>query len=374
MKGKIIFGVVLVAAVILISIFVLVLGNQPIKVGFIGTLTGKTSTHDISVRNGVILKMEQVNSSGGISGKNIELIFEDSKSDTNEAKKAIENLINEDVLVVLGPPTSGVAADIIDIVNEEDILLIAPTVASNYFNSLDDNMIRIVTPTNQMGKIIAEYLVENESYENILAFYDTSNEAYCLDVINVFDEFFSNENRKVIEAIPFNTNDVDFQKLAEESVIYSPDAILFVSSAYDLAEFAQIMQNEELEIPLISSSWAKQDELIENGGNAVEDIVLGSVFDENNNSEKYQKFNEDYFNRFNVYPDFGAAYGYEIASILIDTLNEYPKISRQNIKENILKIKGFEGLYDEIVFDEFGDVNRQLYIVTIKDGEFVKIY
>ena len=193
MKGKIFFGVVLVAVVVVISIFVLVIGNQPLKVGFIGTLTGKTSTHDISVRNGVLLKMEQVNSSGGISGKKIEMIYEDDKADSNEAVKALETLINEDVLVVLGPPTSGVAADIIDIANKEDILLIAPTAASNYFNSLDDNLIRIVTPTNQMGKIIAEYLDENENYENILAFYDTSNEAYCLDVINVFDEFFSND-------------------------------------------------------------------------------------------------------------------------------------------------------------------------------------
>ena len=60
--------------------------NNTIKIGAIIPLSGAAS-HLVDVRDAMNLAVQEVNSLGGINGKKIEFIVEDSKSDKDEAQK-----------------------------------------------------------------------------------------------------------------------------------------------------------------------------------------------------------------------------------------------------------------------------------------------
>jgi CheY-like chemotaxis protein len=74
-------------------------GNKgPIKVGFVGGLTGRLSDLGIEGRDGVILAVEEVNQAGGIRGRPVELITKDDRSDPETAVKVAEdNITNQQV-------------------------------------------------------------------------------------------------------------------------------------------------------------------------------------------------------------------------------------------------------------------------------------
>ncbi|HRE18878.1 MAG TPA: hypothetical protein PLW86_17715, partial [Rhodocyclaceae bacterium] len=46
---------------------------------------------------------------------------------------------------------------------------------------------------------------------------------------------------------------------------------------------------------------------------------------------------------------------------------------RQSIKEAVLAIRRFEGIQEPIVFNEFGDMKRNLFITVVRDGQFVVV-
>lgn len=102
--------------------------NATIKVGVIGPLTGSASTYGQSVKNGVELLQNEVNTAGGIDGKQIEFIFEDDQADPNSAIQAFNKLVNNDKVVsILGAVTSGSALAIAPNSTTQKIPLITPT-------------------------------------------------------------------------------------------------------------------------------------------------------------------------------------------------------------------------------------------------------
>ena len=77
-------------------------GKPPVKLGFVGGLTGKLSDMGTAVRNGVILAVEEANKEGGINGRQIVLITRDDKNDPEIALAVDRELINEGVVAIIG--------------------------------------------------------------------------------------------------------------------------------------------------------------------------------------------------------------------------------------------------------------------------------
>ena len=65
---------------------------KPVKVGFIGNLTGSFSDWGIASRNGFLLAVEQINSAGGIDGRQVEVVVRNDDFSHELAAKAVEEL------------------------------------------------------------------------------------------------------------------------------------------------------------------------------------------------------------------------------------------------------------------------------------------
>lgn len=61
---------------------------EPIRIGLLAGLSDRGSDFGESVRNGVILAIEQQNEAGGINGRKIELIVRDDGQDKVKAELA----------------------------------------------------------------------------------------------------------------------------------------------------------------------------------------------------------------------------------------------------------------------------------------------
>ena len=66
--------------------------KEPIKIGAILSLSGPGESYGKDVREGMVLAVDEINSWGGINGRYIELIIEDSKTNPQEGKKAFNKI------------------------------------------------------------------------------------------------------------------------------------------------------------------------------------------------------------------------------------------------------------------------------------------
>jgi branched-chain amino acid transport system substrate-binding protein len=81
---------------------------QPIKVGWLSSLTGPLSSAAIAENQGVQLAVEEINKAGGILGRPIELLTRDTAGDPTKAVNFAQQLAFSDkVHAVIGPVNSG---------------------------------------------------------------------------------------------------------------------------------------------------------------------------------------------------------------------------------------------------------------------------
>ncbi|MBW2202832.1 MAG: ABC transporter substrate-binding protein [Deltaproteobacteria bacterium] len=81
----------IVAAAVAVFFILETQREEPIKIGAIISLTGPAG-HLVDVRDGMQLAVDEVNTWGGVNGRKIELIVEDSKSSKEEGEKAFERI------------------------------------------------------------------------------------------------------------------------------------------------------------------------------------------------------------------------------------------------------------------------------------------
>lgn len=100
---------------------------EPIKIGFIGALSGRAADLGIGGRNGVQMAIEEINLKGGVNGRPLELLMRDDQQNRNVALNQVHDLQKLGVKAIIGPMTSSIAVTIAPYINEAKLVTISPT-------------------------------------------------------------------------------------------------------------------------------------------------------------------------------------------------------------------------------------------------------
>jgi branched-chain amino acid transport system substrate-binding protein len=119
LKGAAAIGTLQIASPFLIS----ARGETPIKVGMVDPLTGVYSAVAQNEVAGVKLAVEQINAAGGVLGRPIELLIEDSANDVGTGVQKTRKLIERDeVNFIIGDVNSGIAQAMAQVTAEKKVL------------------------------------------------------------------------------------------------------------------------------------------------------------------------------------------------------------------------------------------------------------
>lgn len=83
--------------------------GEPIKIGQLSDLTSTFTPWGVNVRDGMALAAQEINDGGGVDGRMIEIVVEDSENNGEVAATAWDRLIEEGVVAVGGILSSGVS-------------------------------------------------------------------------------------------------------------------------------------------------------------------------------------------------------------------------------------------------------------------------
>jgi len=122
-----------------------------IKIGVNEPLTGAVAASGNYVTDGARIAAEEINASGGILGKNIELIIEDNKSNPKEAVAAAEKLIVKDkVSVMMGAWSSTYTLAVMPKLMEYGVPMVVETSSSGKITTSGNPWIFRISPTSEM--------------------------------------------------------------------------------------------------------------------------------------------------------------------------------------------------------------------------------
>src|SRR5579871_2982893 len=102
-------------------------GETPVKIGFIDPITGSLSALAVSEVEGAKWTVEQINKKGGILGRPVELLVEDSANDTGTGVAKTHKLIERDkVNAIFGDVNSGIAYAMSQVTSDAKVLHVVP--------------------------------------------------------------------------------------------------------------------------------------------------------------------------------------------------------------------------------------------------------
>jgi len=343
--------------------------ENPIKVGFVGGLTGRLSDLGTAGRNGVILAVEDINSRGGINGRSVELITKDDKQDPEEALRVDRELIDEGVVAIIGHMTSAMSMAVLPFMNKEKVLMISPTTSTNKVTGIDDYFIRMMPPNKSETDHLARHAFKIMGLKTMAAIYDLSNRDYTEGYLNNFRDEFEGLGGKVIHVETFTSGkDVDFVKLAYLLLKPDPDGVLIVTGGLDAAMISQRVRMTGLKSPIFSCGWAMTADLIHDGGPSVEGVVFSQLLNRESRQKTYLEFRKRFEERFGEAPNFAAAHGYEAALALFKALSK--SLDMEKLKDTILQQHTFEGVQGSFEVDKYGDPQRKRFLITVENGQF----
>lgn len=345
---------------------------EPIRVGFVAGLTGPNAALGVDGRDGAVLAVEKINSEGGVNGSPLELVIRDDLGTSDGAIKADDELINEEkIFVIIGHMTSNTMMAVWSQFQDSGAIFLSPTVSTPQLSDMEDNFFRLIPVNSMFSGKLAEYAASNLALKRIAIFYDTDNASFTDTFRMGFTEKFIANGGEVVLDFPFSSSSAPnfrpaLAKLKEQQL----DSLCVIASAVDTALIAQQARLEGLDVQILTSNWALTEDLIENGGRAVDDIITVVAHDETNRSPEYLDFSARFEERFKREPTFAAGYGYESVLVLARALKETDG-GMDGLADALLRTNNLKGVNGNISFDKYGDVLRTLYLIAVRDGKFM---
>ncbi|MEK7185690.1 MAG: ABC transporter substrate-binding protein, partial [Patescibacteria group bacterium] len=130
----------------------------PIKIGFIGPLSGDAAVYGETEKNAVEIALEEINQSGELK-RRLEVIYEDGKCSGKDAVTAAQKMINIDkVSIIFGGVCSSETLGLAPVVESNKVVLFSAFSSSPLISQSGDYVFRKSPSDSDFGKADAELI------------------------------------------------------------------------------------------------------------------------------------------------------------------------------------------------------------------------
>ena len=275
----------------------------------------------INLRDGVQLAVDDINAGGGIKGRPIQLIIEDDLGTPEGARAAENKLIDAGVVAVVGHLTSSQTIAGYQVTEDRKTVLISATAATATLAGIKD---LYLAPPHR--PCIWEGNSPDISFWNVAS---PTWRSSWMRIIMPIPLHWQKRSQAVIlklggevsSQVSFSSNTVvDFIPYVYGLRLSNPDAVLIITSPPDAGIIAQQIRLQKWDIPLFAGHWARGEELLRNGGSAVEGLELIIAYDSDAPNTRLEAFTTHFVDRYTRQPAFTAVYGYEVMQVLAAAL------------------------------------------------------
>ncbi len=151
------------AAASMLFSFTVVAANaqSSIKIGLVQPLSGAFAAAGNDVTEGAKIAADQINASGGVLGKPLELVVEDSKSNPTEAASAAEKLIEHDkVVALMGASASTATLAVMPKLIEYKVPMVVETSSSSKITTAGNPYIFRIAPPSEVEAVVFGKIVK----------------------------------------------------------------------------------------------------------------------------------------------------------------------------------------------------------------------
>ena len=343
--------------------------NTEYFIGATGPLTGEASSYGMSVKNGAMIAIEEINAAGGLNGVNFKFDIKDDEAAADKASTAYDQLFEAGMQISLGSVTSGSCEAFAAKAAQDKLFFMTPSASAENCIA-EPNAFRVCFGDPQQGDIAADKLTAE--FKNIGVIYDESD-VYSSGIFAAFEtkmaelkaeykvQKFDAENKK-----DFSTQ---VEALKDCDVIFLP---IYYTEAGLIAK--QVAKSNDTTVLFgcdgLDGIAGQIDETVKNP------IRYITPFDVNSTNEKVVKFVTAYEAKYGAKPDQFAADGYDAVMAIYEAMKmaevDDVTIDPATLCDMVVKVVtdkekfSYVGLTGTMSWEESGSASKEPNIVVLQ--------
>lgn len=356
--------------------------KDQIVIGSLQDLSGPLVTLGKPIQNGMNMRVAQINDAGGIHGRKLKLVIEDTGYDPKKAVLAAQKLLTSDkIFAMIGSLGSVVSLSTLPLCLERDVPHLFPITAhrGNYepFHRLKFQSFAPYTDTTAAG---LRELHKTKQFKRVGILYQ--DDEYGLEVLKGTETALKDIGATLVEKTSYKRGATDFSSQMQKLRAASPDLIVLGTIVRETIGAMATGRQLGYTGDFFGSSAAYMPAVPKAGGKAVEGLYAMNETptpyrDDPKNNKLLNEWMDQYKQRFNEDADLWAVAGWLLVDIFAKAADKAgPNLTTDTFVkalENMTYPRSFLGSPEYTWTPKTRLGNTQMRIAQIQNGRWVNI-
>jgi branched-chain amino acid transport system substrate-binding protein len=344
---------------------------QQVKVYGLVELSGTGATSGTNFNDGVRLAVKEINAAGGILGRKIDYVFNDTQSQPQVAKALAVKAIDDGAYVVMGPVFSGSILVSMAETRRAEIPNFTGGEAAAITQQGNPYIFRTsFTQASAMPKV-ARYIRDTVKAKTVAVIW--VNNDFGKGGRDVFMKSIEPLGIKVLADISTDPGQVDFSAAVLKARQANADVLFVYCNEEESARALRELKKQGYDKPIIGETVLTSQKVIELAGDAANGAVAHVGLTADAPAPLIKDFSAKFQKEYKYKPDHNGLKGYT-AMYVVKAVSEKvgkldPKAFAKAMHGVSLSAKQYPGILMDVSFDDKGDLDRESFMTKVVNGK-----
>ncbi len=339
-----------------------------VKIGVNVPLTGFAASDGTSALNGAKLAVEQINSAGGIDGKQVELVVYDDQASPKQSVPIATKLIEKDkVTVGVSCSYSGATRAAAGVYQSAKVPYISAYAIHPDITRAGNYNFRTSFVGEVQGRAGAK--LAGDILKKKRAVLITLNNDFGKSLVAGFKEKAQSFGITIVNEYPYSIKDRQFGPIVAKVKADKPDVIYATGYFFTAGPLVTQLRAAGVDATIIGQEGFDTQTFIKIAGAASEGVIITTSLDRDSKSKETREFIEQYEKMFNHKTDMVAASGHTAVKVAAAAIKSAGSLDRAAVRDAIAKTN-LSASTGTITFNSLGEIIKDVQIQIVKDGQF----
>ncbi|MEY3552587.1 MAG: hypothetical protein RL735_935 [Pseudomonadota bacterium] len=351
----------LLSAAFALSAFALPAHAQ-LKLAVAGPITGPSATFGAMLKNGVEQAVEDINASGGILGKRLQLSLGDDVSRPEQGVSVANKFVGERVEFVIGHFNSGVSIPASEVYAENGILQITPASTNPRFTERGLwNVFRTCGRDDQQGAVAAKFIAEKFKDKRIVILHDKT--PYGKGLADETQKAMNAAGVKEVLYEGINPGERDYTAIVTKMKQQRAEVLFWGGLHGEAGVLLRQMREQGLNAQMIGGDGIATAELAAIAGDAVEGTLM--TFGPDPTKRDNAKPVLARFAAKNINPETYTLYSYAAVQVIKQAAEKANSLDPKKVAEIMHSGMAFDTVIGKFSLNKKGDRTDADYVMYV---------
>jgi len=349
--------------------------QDSIQIANILELSGSGATAGTNFRNGVELAVKEINAAGGILGKKVQTTNADTQSNPGVAKGLTQKAVDNDVFAIFGPVFSGSIMVSMAESRRAGIPNFTGGEAASITAQGNPYIFRTTATQATAMPQVAHYISEQAQLKTLAIIY--VNNDFGKGGLDMLKKALEKSTTKIVAEISTEGGQLDFSAAVLRAKQSNADAVFVYTYDEESARALRELRKQGWSKPIVGEGTLTAQKVLELAGDAANGAIAHVNLTVDAPLPAVQAFRTKFEREYKYVSDHNGMKGYSGMYVLKTAIERVGKLDRQAVAAALhgmkITVAQQPGVLMDLAFDDKGDLDRDSFMVEVKNGKQVVI-